>query len=299
MSHEDPIHESVCDGTLTIGDIILDCHVLDDGSRVLSTKDLLSAFGVDADKRNQPRILSTFLDRLRFSSLSNNELTNRLQDPILFRVPRKGGRPRKGYPAELLPELCNSLLKHAARGHVEIDLMQQVDRARLLLNAFANVGLIALIDEATGYQEVRDKEELRRLLDHFLLDHKAAWAKRFPDDFYKEMFRLKGWEWRGMKENRPGVVGTYTNEIVYRRLAPGILEELQRLNPPDERGRRQAKHHQWLTPDIGHPALSQFLFGVVTLMRSSFTWEDFKRRLARSFPVYGDQKEFEFEENGE
>jgi hypothetical protein len=129
------------------------------------------------------------------------------------------------------------------------------EKCKLLIRAFAVVGITALIDEATGYQETRDRLALQAILDKFLRKEFAAWAKRFPDEFYQEMFRLRGWQWKGMKVNRPSVVGHYTNDLVYERLAPGVLEELQRRNPRDEKGHRATKHHQWLTEDIGNPAL--------------------------------------------
>jgi P63C domain len=101
--------------------------------------------------------------------------------------------------------------------------------------------------------------------------------KRFPDEFYKEMFRLKGWEWLSICGKRPSVVGTYTNDLVYERLAPGILAELEGRNPKDERGNRRGKHHQLLTDDVGHPALAQHLHAVIGLMRAAGTWDQFYR----------------------
>ncbi len=94
-----------------------------------------------------------------------------------------------------------------------------------------------------------------------------------------------------MSINRPQVVGTYTRDIVYARLTPGIVEELERRNPKDERGERKGKHHQLLTDDIGHPALAQHLYAVVTLMKISPNWRKFKSLLQSAFPLKGDQLE--------
>ena len=158
-------------------------------------------------------------------------------------------------------------------------------KADVLLRGFAHVGIIALVDEATGYQELRDRNALQAILDRYLLAEQARWAKKFPDEFYREMFRLRGWEWRGMRVNRPSIVGKFTNDIVWDRLAPGLLDELKRLNPRDpETGARRGKHHQWLTQDIGHPALAQHLHAVVGLMRASTSWSQFTRFLQRAFP---------------
>jgi hypothetical protein len=112
-------------------------------------------------------------------------------------------------------------------------------------------------------------------------------AKRFPDEFYKHIFRLRGWQWKGRGKNPPQVVAAYTKDIVYARLAPQILEALEQRNPI-ESGRRKGAHHQLLTDDVGHPALAQHLHAVVTLMRVSKSWEQFKLMLDIAHPKRND-----------
>ena len=114
--------------------------------------------------------------------------------------------------------------------------------------------------------------------------------KRFSDEFYQEIFRLKGWPWEGMQVNRPQVVGHYTNDIVYDRLTPGLLEQLQLRNPKDESGERKHKHHQWLSDDFGQPELYTHLVGAIAIMNTvrinkpERAWPEFKRRLQRWRP---------------
>jgi hypothetical protein len=91
-----------------------------------------------------------------------------------------------------------------------------------------------------------------------------------------------------MKMNRPQVVASYTKDVVYARLAPGILKELEARNPKDVKGHRRAKHHQWLTEDVGHPALAQHLYAVIGLMRLADSWDQFKRMIDRAYPKRGD-----------
>jgi hypothetical protein len=76
--------------------------------------------------------------------------------------------------------------------------------------------------------------------------------------------------------------------LVYERLAPGILRELEDRNPKDNRGRRKHKHHQWLTEDIGHPALSQHLYAIIGFMRASNSWKQFYDMVQRAFPKRGE-----------
>ena len=162
------------------------------------------------------------------------------------------------------------------------------------MRGLATIGIIALVDEATGFQETRDRMALQAILDKFLRKEFAAWAKRFPDEFYKQIFRLRGWEWRGMKINRPQVVAHYTKDLVYERLLPGILAQLEERNPKDERGHRKGRHHQLLTDDVGHPALAQHLYAVITLMRTEDNWDDFRRCLDVALPRQGDNLKFSF-----
>jgi hypothetical protein len=123
-------------------------------------------------------------------------------------------------------------------------------------------------------------------LDAYLLKELAAWAKRFPDEFYKQIFRLRGWQWNGMKINRPSVVGRYTNDLVYERLAPGILDELKKRMPVTETGNRKGKLQQLLTEEVGHPALQAHLQGLMALQRAAPErgWAQFIRSVERAYP---------------
>ena len=77
------------------------------------------------------------------------------------------------------------------------------DQAYLLMRSLAHTGIIALVDEATGYQKVRDREALQKILDRYIAKELAKWAKRFPDEFYEQMFRLKGWKYNPASSKRP------------------------------------------------------------------------------------------------
>jgi hypothetical protein len=98
---------------------------------------------------------------------------------------------------------------------------------------------------------------------------------RIAEEFYKEIFRLRGWNRKGMKVNRPQIVAYYTVDIVYSRLLPHIMEELESRMPRTESGRRKGRLHQLFSDDVGHPALAQHLYAVITLMRVSDDWENF------------------------
>jgi hypothetical protein len=281
-------------GELSIGNLNLPCAVLPDGTRVISQGGVTTAFGpVSGGWQSRQRAsdedtgeLPPFLIAKSLKTFISNELRTLVSAPRKYRDPR-GGPIRIGFEATLLPKVCEVWLQaRDARSLTKIQL-PVAERADLLMRGLAHVGIIALVDEATGYQEYRDKQALQAILDAFLRKELAAWAKRFPDEFYEHIFRLRGWKWKGRSTNPPQVVAAYTKDIVYARLAPHILEELERRNPIED-GKRKGAHHQWLTEDVGHPALAQHLHAIITLMRVSKSWDQFKLMLDIAHPKRGD-----------
>ena len=111
------------------------------------------------------------------------------------------------------------------------------------------------------------------------------------------MFRLRGWPFDPSTVKKPGVIGKYTNDIVYDRLAPGVREELQKLNPVTDKGYRKKRHHQWLTGDIGHPKLREHLAGVIALMRAAPNWRKFMEMINRALPRHNETLPIEFRDD--
>lgn len=286
----DKLPKATHPGELKIGDSVLEVAVLNNGTRVIWQRALYQALGFSRTTGGGEQgfgapELPRFLQAANINPYISNELRRSLT-PIRF-VPGHGGRTAYGYTGEILAEICAAYIDARKAGALKKNQEPIADRCEMLLRAFAKTGIIALIDEATGYQEIRDRDALQKILDKYLRQELAAWAKCFPDEFYEQMFRLRGWQWKGMKVNRPQIVATYTKDLVYERLAPGILAELESRNPVGEKGRRRSKHHQWLSDDVGHPALSQHLFAVIGFMRASANWVQFYRMLQRAFPRIG------------
>lgn len=283
------------EGEFPLGDTPVSCAVLADGTRIITQATFLRALGRSRSPKAGTGVLSTvdelpfFLQSDALRAFISNDLIESMK-PVFYRT--KTGGKGVGYDACLLPQVAEVYLRYrdaeiVAKGKVPERYQRMVAAADQLVRALANVGIIALVDEATGYQEVRGRQALQAILDAFLRKELAAWAKRFPDEFYEQIFRLRKWQWKGRGTNPPQVVAAYTKDIVYARLAPGIIEELERKNP-SEHGKRRAKHHQWLTGDVGHPALAQHLHAVITLMRVSTSWDQFKQFLNQAHPKRGD-----------
>ncbi|MCL4179181.1 MAG: hypothetical protein KJ072_15745 [Verrucomicrobia bacterium] len=277
---------------LRIGDVVLECHVLEDGTRLLSRIGFLRAIGRTGKAKGGRAYddefgLPVFLTAKNLTPFITSDLLENSR-PIRF-YPVGVKTPAMGYRAELLPQTCAVFLDaHYARAtsRMQADIVTQ---CKILHQGFAVVGINALIDEATGYQEVRDRLALQKILDRYLTDEWAKWSKTFPDDFYFQLFRLKRVVLPNAgKGKRPSYVGHWTNDIVYSRLAPGVVKALREKNPRLESGARARKHHQHLTRDYGHPALRDLISNEIFLMRTCSDWNEFKRKLDLAAPKYGD-----------
>ncbi len=274
------------DKPLTIGQIQIPCYVLEDETRVISQRGLYTGLGTTGGGHYSSAEDGTLVPRIAHAKwlqpFISEDLRSVLSSPIEF-MPPHGGRTAYGYPADSFVDLCEAILKARDSNVVSDQQLSVVRRADLILRGLARIGITALIDEATGYQRIRVEHALAHILEKFIAEEMQAWMLTFPMEFYEQICRLKGWP-AEYAIARPQVVGHYTNDIIYERLAPGVLEELRSRNPTLPSGNRKHRHHQHLTPDYGHPALQRHIEGVIALMRVSASWEEFMVLLEKAYP---------------
>lgn len=257
---------------LRIADISLDAYVLEDGTRVLSQAGFLKALGRHKRATYQNTDVPPMLRGVGLEPYITPILLERSQ-PISFSTPH--GLRANGYRAELLPEVCEVYLKARDAGTLSPNQRPVAKQADILMRGLATVGIIALVDEATGYQQLRAKNALTKILEQFIAKELQPWVKTFPDDYYKHLFRLRGLQYPTDIIKRPQYFGILTNDIVYKRLAPGVLDELKRVTPLDDSGRPKHRYFRRLTSNIGYPKLREHLGSVITLMKLNNEWGGF------------------------
>jgi hypothetical protein len=265
---EDAPPQAAYMGEIKIGDAVIPCAVLEDGTRLLTQAGFLSALGRSPKPKGRSQQvadgLPPFLNTVSLKPLITKEIIDSTV-PVVFRTVT-GGRAL-GFKADLLTKVCNLFLEARNAGLLTAQQKGIADKCEILVRALADVGIAGLIDEATGYQAVRPKDALQQYLEKIIRKELAVWAKKFPDEFYENIYTLRGWPWPGMGKNRYSVVAHYTRDLVYERMAPGLLKELEGKSPRDDKGQRDNKLHQWLTPDVGDPMLASHLQSVLTLQR--------------------------------
>lgn len=284
------------DHPLKIGDVEIPCYVLEDGRRVLQQTGLIGALNMShgGSYSTGGDRLAKFATQGRLKPYVSNELVERTADPIKFRTP--GGSLAYGYEATVLADLCEAVLAARSAGVLQKQQEHIAKQAEILVRGFARIGIIALVDEATGYQADRARDALAKILENFIAKELQAWVQTFPVDYYRELFRLRGLPFPTDTVKRPQYFGILTNDIVYKRLAPGVLEELKRVTPRDEEtGRHKHRLFQRLTTNTGYPKLREHLGAVVAIMKLSKDYADFRTKLDSLHPRYDDTLLLPFE----
>jgi hypothetical protein len=211
-----------------------------------------------------------------------------------------GGRIVRGYDAAVLVAVCDIWLRAREAGALQRQQLAKAQKAEILTRALAHTAVVALIDEATGYEKIRPQNALQEYLALIIRKELAAWVKKFPDEFYENIYKLKGWTWPGMSKNRYSVVGHYTNNLVFERLAPGLLRELRAKTPRKDNGHRPNKLHQWLTEDVGDPMLAQHLHSLMMFQRlaiaNGYGWQRFLHMVDQVLPRRGDTLQLPFDD---
>lgn len=200
-----------------------------------------------------------------------------------------------GYRAELLADVCDIFADADRAGALRANQQHIADACRLLSRGLTRIGIIGLVDEATGYQRDRAANALAEILEKFIAKELRPWIHTFPDQFYAELFRLRGLDFPEDTVKKPQYFGHLTNDIIYARLAPNVLDQLKKETPRAASGRHKHQLHRRLTEDFGHPKLREHLEAVLAVMKLSDNYSDFIQNLDRvkqrydELPFYRDE----------
>lgn len=273
------------EGILCIGELEIPCAVLLDKRRVLTQSGFMRILGRARQAKGRQHYkgdvnLPAFLTAQNLKPFIPRDLEV-TSSQIEFRT--LGGVKAYGYAAELLPAVCDVFLDADAAGVIGKNQRHIADTALVLIRGLARTGIIALVDEATGYQYDRPRRDLEEYLGKFVSDNLRKWVRTFPADYFKHLCRLRSVDLRADMK-LPQYFGKLTNNLVYRRIAPGLLKQLKERK--NERGSRSNKLHSWATLDFGVPEILIHLGTVIGIMKLNVNYEDFEKQLDKVVPIY-------------
>lgn len=270
-------------GELEIGDIIIPCAVLNDGTRVVGENGINKHLGVSGGKsyklrdnieKLRGRPTPIFLASKALEPFMDDVFDDSDLEPVEY---EHGGNKMVGYRAEILPKVCEVWLKARQEGTLQGSQLPKAMKAEILMRGLAHIGITALVDEATGYQYDRERFELQKILKLYISEEVLKWQLTFTNDFYKQVFRLWGVPFTAKSiQKKPQFIGKLTNKYIYENLPDGVLSVLKDKTPKTEAGNYKHKFHQILTPEAGREHLKKQITEVTTLMEISDSKEQFQ-----------------------
>jgi|ERR1022692_3008751 hypothetical protein len=269
-------------GVLTIGNVEIPVYVLSDGKRVISrTGATLVLIGKQGGGN-----LESYVQVKALEGFIPAHLPERM---IEFGMREVVNKSVKGIDAETFLEVCAGYVKAWQDGALASSEVQMgiAIRAAMFLAACSKVGLIALIDEATGYQYQRAEDELQIKLKMFLLDEMRKWERTFPVELWEQFGRLTNW--KGGVNQRPKYWGKLVMDLIYFYLDADVAQWLRDNAPKPRHGQN---YHQWLTEQYGLRKLIEHIWKVIGISSTCANITELKSHME---DLYGKQPRFQFE----
>lgn len=283
----DAVKLATMEGVLKIGDVDIDCYMLKDGTRLIHKGGMAKTLGLKSEGGN---VFLRTMNSKGLGSFIPEKLRESIENPILFKTIK--GDLAHGYSALVLIEICDAIWD--AKKQNKLTTSQKIIglQAEIIVRSCAKLGIVALIDEATGYIKDKRKEEYRDLFREFIRNECKEWEKEFPDQLFDVMYKLYQ-KPKSDTGKHPQFFGHFIRKYIYAPIANGngaILDMLDEKNPVVYRnGGRRYKMHQFLTDTVGVQALKAQIWQVVGIGNVSNSKDGFVRLFSKAFPESGTQ----------
>lgn len=255
-------------GKLKIGSDEYACYVLDNGKRVIPQREVVRLFTGHA-KGN----LDRYLNAGNLQKYFNKSLIDQSERFMLAGSQQMSN----GYEATLILDIAEAYLLARLDGALDANQHNLAKAAEIFTRACAKVGIIALIDEATGYQKFRDEKDLQIKFQAFIAEDLQEWARMFPQEFWFELARLEGVHYS--PRARPLRWGKYIMMFVYDAVDEDVGKELRKKHPNPQ---FLSNHHQWLKK-FGRDKVHDQIERVTTIMKLCENMQDFRKKFDRVF----------------
>jgi hypothetical protein len=196
-----------------------------------------------------------------------------------------------GVPVERFMDICiaySTALLESNRENAAVKLTDRQREIAYKANAFlmacAKTGIVALVDEATGYQYDRAADALQIKLNLYLENEMRKWEKTFPDQLWVEFGRLTNW--KGSLHQRPKYWGKLIMELVYGYLDADVAKWLKENAPKPTAGQN---YHQWLSGQYGLKKLTEHIWMLIGMASACGSMEELRRKMAEKHGRIGVQ----------
>jgi hypothetical protein len=274
-------------GQLLIADIRIDCAVLDNGMRVLTASSILKAFGCTAiEESSGLEILSTKLPLF----LAKNNLERYVNQYFIFKYKPifylDNKQKKTAYNANLLPKLCGLYLLARRNGDLYTTQIKIATRSEIILSTLAQVGIMSLIDEVTGYQIDRRHEALRILITSYIPKEFQKLIELLSDSFYTELDWLYSSSHKHFKSlKRPQEYARFIKKYIFEEIESEFIINNLDVVLFSSNLDCKSKFHYWLSSEGVSSLLSKIHF-IQELMKKYSNIRDFRFAMSKQKLIF-------------
>lgn len=302
FGHAMKVDEIVSKGTLNLGAYSnIECANVRIGGkmqRVVSKESFLGIIGLTPSARKAIEALCKFIEHPINKTAKTDGIMKKIREGYVL---EDGSKERLYIEYSAITDFCRMILTIRRMKRWDARFEDYANNCERFMLGLADVGLSALIDEATGYDKIKKHHEYIEQFKAFIRNEHSAWVKEFQDGFFDGIYKVYNLERKpiGNKSQHPPFFGQFIAKYVYVPLANSngaILTMLRDKDPCVSKGKRRYKLHQFLTEEIGKPALRAHLISIETLLSVSKDRYAFQRLFYKRYPRPKEQLEFDFDE---
>lgn len=252
-------------GVLSLGENEIDVYVLDTKERVISLNSSMKAI-----TNTKTGNLGEYIGISGLKSFIDKDLV--LGELIEFTIPGSSFTG-KGLTSKMFLNICRAYVNALNAGALATDRQKEIAlKCSILLGACADIGLEALIDEATGYQYERREDELQIKLRLYIAEELRAWEKTFPDALWEEFGRLTNWA--TPLQSRPKWWGKLVIELIYNTLDEDVARYLK-----DNKPSPGVHWHRQLTDNYGVRQLVSRCYEIIGIAKTCKSINELKNKV--------------------
>lgn len=210
--------------TLNVGSLSIPCYVIrtEEGDiPVLSGRGLQKALGLPNRSGTELQLL---FNSKELSGLVSEELKEEINTVFAFKRPGAGGSQPLTFGNRAKTLVKISIFLRNVKDLLPEKSKFISDNASKIIDEFAVEGIEAVVFRITGYDNLRERIAIEKVLGSVVAPEIREYARRFDTWFYEETYRLKGWDYEpirtGKIRNTNSQLGVITMDIVWDRLLP-------------------------------------------------------------------------------
>jgi len=257
-------------GNLKLGKNDVDCYVSDTGQRLISMRATVKAIA-NVDNSGS---LAEYLGVNALKSYIDEEVV--LAELIELNLPGTQYKA-KCLEARMFLNVCRAYVNALSDNALTTGRQKEIAiQCSILLSACADIGLEALIDEATGYQYERREDELQIKVRLYIAEELREWEKIFPDELWEELGRLTNW--KTPLSSRPKWWGKLVIELIYDTLDPDVVKYLRENKPP-----AGVQWHRQLTDNFGVKQLVSRCYEIIGMAKTCNTINELRQKVRHHY----------------